>query len=86
MVEVFKAVLKGLLEVTWPAELISNLNNLPKLGHLNCYKGPVNVHEYLVRALGTQVKGNMLPFHPGKSCNHSEMIASSDIEDTGTSS
>ena len=36
MVEVFKAVLKGLLEVAWPAELISNLNNLPKLGHLNC--------------------------------------------------
>ena len=28
----------------------------------------------------------MLPLHPGKRCNHSEMIASSDIEDTDTSS
>jgi len=49
MAEVIKAVLKGLLEVTWP----------------------VDVHEYLVRALGTQVQGHMLPFHPDKRCNHS---------------
>ena len=29
MVEVFKAVFKSLLEVTWPAEFMRNLNNLP---------------------------------------------------------
>ena len=65
---------------------MSNLSNLPKTVHLNSKNGPVNVHEYLVWALGTQVKGHMLPLHPGKRCNHSEMIASSDIEDTVPSS
>ena len=108
MVEVFKAVFKGLLEVTWPArgkykanqttcrpneflptwpvELMSSLRNLPKTVHLNYENGPVNMHEYLVWALGTQVQGHMLPLHPGKRCNHSEMIASSDIKYTDTSS
>ena len=62
------------------------MTNLPKTVHLNSGNGPVNMHEYLVWALGTQVQGHMLPLHPGKRCNHSEMIASSDIEDTDTSS
>ena len=52
----------------------------------NCENWPVDVHEYLVWALGTQMQGHMLPLHSGKRCNHSEMIASSDIEDTDTSS
>ena len=47
MVEVFKAVFKGLLEVTWPARGKYKANQTKTI-HLNSENGPVNMHEYLV--------------------------------------